>query len=195
MGMLPKTDYGFSSDNVLKDKFKGILPVNKAGAFMYYNKNEMVKEILRQIKYNGNIALAREIGKICGDHLKSSLINSVDLIIPIPLHKKKLLARGYNQTELIGNGISEAINLPQDTNILQRIKNTDSQTKFSRDKRYLNVNNSFIVNKPEKLMGKRILVIDDVITTGATIQSAGKVLTNHPIESLNILTFASAFEF
>jgi ComF family protein len=178
----------------VKDRFKGIIPLQKAGAFLYYNKNEMIKEMLHQMKYNQNGSLAFQMGKICGRHLKDAIVGAIDVIIPIPLHSTKLMQRGYNQTEIFGSGLSEEIQVPIETKNIIRVKNTSSQTMHSRENRFVNVQNIFELRHQHTLQDKRILLIDDVITTGATLESAGRVLLSANPKSLNILTLASAFE-
>lgn len=170
------------------------MPVHMAGSYLYYNKNEQVKELLNQIKYENNTQLAIDLGKLMGNEYLAILKNEIDLIIPIPLHTEKYQLRGYNQAELIANGLSEVTGIPVMNQILKRGKNTISQTKFSRENRFQNVNNAFVIQHPEKIAQKRILLLDDVITTGATLESAGLKLYENKIKSLSILTLATAFE-
>ena len=193
-GYLPKTPFSFSDNNIIKDKFKGIISVIMAGSYLYYNKNEQVKELLNQIKYENNTQLATDLGKLMGKEYLEILKNEIDVIIPIPLHTEKYQLRGYNQAELIANGLSEVTGIPVMNHVLKRGKNTISQTKISRENRFQNVNNAFVIQHPEKITQKRILLLDDVITTGATLESAGLKLVENKIKSLSILTLATAFE-
>lgn len=195
MGYLPKTHYQFSQDNPIKDKLKGLVTLERAGSFLYYNKNEIVKQLLWEIKYNQNDYLAIELGRLCVQGNEEIYKSHIDVIIPIPLHSSKFQLRGYNQAELIGRGISESLHIPLLTRTLMRQKNTLSQTKFSRGKRFHNVSQAFEIKDKESIRGKRVLLIDDVITTGATLESAGRLLLEHDILNLNIFTLASAFEF
>lgn len=193
-GRLPKTEYGFSEDNIVKDRFKGILPITRAGAFLYYNKNEMVKEILNQIKYKQNFSLSYQLGIICAQALSHQFMNHIDLIIPIPLHRTKQMLRGYNQTEYFGRGMSESLNIPLETSSIIRKVNTISQTALSRELRYRNVEDIFELKNETRLRDKNILLIDDVITTGATLESASQLILKSKPKTLNLFTLTSAFE-
>lgn len=193
-GILPKTEFGFSRNNVMKEKLKGLLPIEFAGAFLYYNKGEMVKEILNQIKYNQNTSLSYQLGIICASHLRNDIKNVIDLLIPIPLHPAKLMLRGYNQTEYFGQGLSDELNIPMDTTSFTRVINTPSQTQLTREKRYHNVENVFKFSSSERIRKQRVLLIDDVMTTGATLESAGRAILKAKPLSLNILTLATAFD-
>jgi ComF family protein len=193
-GDLPISHFEFSRENAVKDKFKGILNIDYAGAWLYYNRNELVKQFLWEIKYNQNTDLAVELGKLAVKNIADKIIENIDIIIPIPLHANKLQLRGYNQTEIIGNGMSEVLNISQITDVLQRRKNTISQTKFNREERFSNIDDAFIIKNENMIKDKRILLIDDVMTTGATIEGAGKMLQEAGVKSLSVFTLATAFD-
>lgn len=193
-GHLPKTHFQFTETNIIKEKLKGILKLAYSGAFLYYAENNMVRQILWEMKYNQNGYIAFELGKMAGEVNKSTIQQHIDIIIPIPLHPTKEKIRGYNQTELFGQGLSAATNIPIHTEVLKRRKNTISQTKFSRDDRFQNVAQAFEVQHKMTLQDKRVLLIDDVITTGATLSSAAILLCEQNIKSMNIFCLASAFE-
>jgi ComF family protein len=193
-GDLPVSHFKFSQDNALKDKFKGILALDYAGAWLYYNQNELVKQFLWEIKYNQNTHLAIELGKLAVKNIVQKVKDNIDILIPIPLHANKMQLRGYNQTEIIGNGMSEVLNIPQLSNVIMRGKNTASQTKFTREQRFSNIDDAFEMKNIEKVKDKRILLIDDVITTGATIEGAGKKLVEAGVKSLSVFSLTTAFE-
>lgn len=193
-GDLPISHFDYSADNALKDKFKGLLPINCAGAWLYYNQNELVQYFLKEIKYNQNTHLATELGRLSVNKSIDAIRNSIDIIIPIPLHKHKLQLRGYNQTEFLGQGMSEILNIPLNNQSLVRGKNTSSQTKYNREKRFENVDNAFDIKYADKITNKRVLLIDDVITTGATIEGAGRKLLEAGVQSLSVFSLATAFD-
>lgn len=193
-GNLPISHFEFSTDNAVKDKFKGILPLDYAGAWLYYNRNELVKQFLWEIKYNQNTHLASELGKLAVKNVGQKIKQNIDIIIPIPLHENKFQLRGYNQTEFIGNGVSELLQIPILSNVLIRSKNTASQTKYTRDQRFSNINKAFEIKNNERIKDQRILLIDDVITTGATIEGAGRMLVDAGLKSLSVFSLATAFD-
>ena len=153
----------------------------------------MIQNIMQQIKYQGKRNLAFEIGMLCGSLTDAEFTEAFDVIIPIPLHKKRITQRGYNQAELFARGIA-AGNSPRKvrTDLLQRIRNTTSQTKLDKSQRKKNLDDAFALsdNAPEHLANKSILLIDDVITTGATTAAATEVLLKSGCASVTVLSFA-----
>ncbi|WP_421945908.1 ComF family protein [Pedobacter sp.] len=128
-----------------------------------------------------------------GDRLNdNSIYKQADILIPVPLHKKKLRIRGYNQSSFIAEGISEIMNIPLDEEILIRNTSTESQTKKNRYNRYENMKDVFGIAKPEKIKGKHILLIDDVVTTGATLEACANVLLECGAEKVSIAALAFA---
>ena len=122
------------------------------------------------------------------------LTEKLDLIIGIPLHKDKQKLRGYNQADAFAKGLSEGLNVPFDTESMERQTFTISQTKTgSRYKRFKNIDGVFVVNKPENIKGKRVALVDDVLTTGSTLEIAGKALLENGCKELYIITIASAY--
>jgi ComF family protein len=192
-GNLPKTSFRFSEDNPVVDRFKGLLSIYKAGAWLYYNQNDMIRDMLYEIKYRQNRELAVHLGRLCAQDFKEDLVG-IDLIIPIPLHPSKESIRGFNQTKQIGIGLSEGTDIKMLSNNLNRIVFTDSQTKKTRDERFQNVSQVFELKDKSKIEGKNILLLDDVITTGATLESAANEVLKANPNTINILTLATAFE-
>lgn len=193
-GLLPRTYFNLSEDNIVLDKLKPIINLKAAGSFLYYNKNEMVQQILWEMKYNNNQELAREMGRLAYSNHENMFSNSIDCFIPIPLHASKLQLRGYNQTERFAEGLSEVSNLPMYKDVLTRNKKTISQTKLDRNERFQNLDAAFNVVNVEKIKGKHLVLLDDVVTTGATLISAGQSLLEAGCASLSIYTLATAFE-
>lgn len=193
-GLLPRTYFNFSETNIVLDKLKPLIKLKAAGAFLFYNHNQMVQQILWEMKYNNNQELAIEMGRLTFNGNENLFSSSADGLISIPLHKSKLRLRGYNQTECFAEGISELSNIPLLKNVLKRTKKTSSQTKLNRNERFQNLDEAFVVENLDKIQGKHILLLDDVVTTGATLISAGQALLNAGCASLSIYTLATAFE-
>lgn len=181
--------------NPLENKFWGKIEVKHVDAYLKFNKRGMVQNILHALKYKNNPELGRFLGRTYGlELLKNEKITAIDLIIPIPLHQKRQKQRGYNQSEMFAEGLSEAMNIPMGNNILKRGKNTTTQTKTGgRFLRYKNLEDAFLLSIDNKeIIGKNILLVDDVLTTGATLENAGKVLLDAGINGLFIATIAAA---
>jgi competence protein ComFC len=161
----------------LNKLFWGRIKLESTFSLFYFEKDKISQKILHQIKYKGKQDFAKKMGLLMAERLKSnpSLFETVDALIPIPLHNKKLYIRGYNQSELIANGLSEGLEIPSDTNFLSRIVHSESQTKQGRFKRWDNIVEAFHVN-PNPNSYKHIALIDDVVTTGSTLESCVKLI-------------------
>lgn len=189
---LPKTNYHLDEDNPLTKIFWGRVDVKNVAAYYYFKKGGRVQNLLHQLKYKGAKQVGERIGELYGfDLQKSNWIETVDYIIPVPLHSKKLKKRGYNQSEYFARGLSKSTNKSLETTILYRKKHSETQTKKSRFNRWENVSEIFDVKNTEKLEGKHILLVDDVITTGATLEASVKVLLKVNCR-VSIVTIASA---
>ena len=170
--VIPRTNFHTVKDNPVEQIFWGRCRIESAAAFSYFNKGSRIRKLVHSLKYKGVKEIGRELGKIYGLSLKSSgFLDGIDFIIPVPLHKSRERVRGFNQSETISIGISEAVDLPLITNAIERRLATSTQTKRSRIERWDNVEKIFALKKPELLAGKHILLVDDVITTGATMES------------------------
>lgn len=194
LGDLPKTKLHSLESNPVKTKFKGLIEVHRASSFLFFKKNNMVERILYQIKYNQNQELAIDMGRLFAGELKDSFFATCDGIIALPLHPTKQSLRGYNQAALISQGLSEILQIPIIENALIRTKNNISQTSLTREERAQNVHNIFKVKNKAPIENKNIILVDDVITTGATLEMAGQELLHSGVKSLNILTLACAFD-
>lgn len=163
-------------------------------SFLIYDKGLKTQQMLHQIKYKGNKWLATHLGELYGYDLKTSLPETPDFIIPVPLHKRKLRERGYNQSESWGLGLSNSLGVPLNVTNLIRTQYANSQTKKSRTDRIKNVESAFVTVDPATLSRKNILLVDDVITTGATLEACGNALWQSGIKSLSIATIAYAIK-
>ena len=170
--LIPRTNYHLEDDNPVARLFWGRCRVEKAAAFSFYNRDSRIRRLIHNLKYKGVQEIGVELGKIYGHVLMNSgFTRDIDLVIPVPLHHSKERIRGFNQSYLISRGISEVTGLPVDTGSLCRVSSTSTQTKKSRYDRWKNVEGTFVVEDNSFVRGKHILLVDDVITTGSTMES------------------------
>src|SRR6185312_5058207 len=152
-----------------------------ATSFAYFTSEGLLQHLLHGLKYTNKKQTGIYLGKqLAYDLQQTNWISEIDAIIPIPLHNKKEAIRGYNQSELIAEGIGNVLNIPVLNNALLRKRHTDSQTKKSREERLMNMKDAFEVTSSHLLKNKHILLVDDVLTTGATIESAALALLSMP---------------
>jgi len=190
---LPETHFHQQHDQVLRDVFAGRVPVREVASLLYYNKGSIVQHILHQLKYKGEKEIGRYLGSYYGRQLaKEPRFRSVDCILPIPLHSRKLRKRGYNQSEWIAMGLSEGMGIPYLTDVLVRTQFTETQTKKNRFNRWENVKEVFGVQHPEKIRYKHVLVCDDVLTTGATMEAAIQHLVGIEGVTVSVVALATA---
>ncbi|MCX6244523.1 MAG: ComF family protein [Bacteroidetes bacterium] len=188
---LPRTEFHLSLENPVGSLFWGRVTLSGAAAFLYFHKGGKVQRLIHQLKYKGRKDIGLCLGKNYGQFLKNSpFFNTVEIILPVPLHLKKLRQRGYNQSELFAAGLGEAMNIPVEAGLLYRKKATETQTRKSRFRRWQNVAEVFAVRSPETLEMKHVLVVDDVITTGATLESC--ILALSGIKGIRISVAAIA---
>jgi ComF family protein len=190
---LPKTNFHFSPDNPVTRLFRGRVEIYSGAAFLSFNKGNKVQALVHQLKYKGRKDIGVFLGNLYGQTLKYAPgFNDADVIVPVPLHKKKYMKRGYNQSEQFGIGLSKAMHIPVNRHLLLRLKATESQTRKSRFRRYQNVREIFQVSQPEMWAGKHILLVDDVITTGATLESCIETLQVIPQVRISVASIATA---
>ncbi len=190
---IPKTDLHLHADNYIEQRFWGKVRVEKATAFFFFEKGSKYQHLLHLLKYKGH----KEIGTILGRHAAADLLTAgtfqdIDMIIPVPLHPKKFQQRGYNQSEYIAQGLSMILGKPCDTAHLYRAKENPTQTKKSVYERYQNTLGIFAVRNPEELENKHILIVDDVLTTGSTLENCICELQKIPNVRTSIFTLAVA---
>lgn len=190
---IPKTNFHLLPNNPLEQRFWGKSPVTRATAFFFYEKGSSFQKILHQLKYKGNKEMGYELGKHAGiDLLDSPDFVSVDVIVPVPLHPKRYQQRGYNQSEWIAKGLAESMDKPIDTANLLRVKENTSQTQKSVYDRYKNTEGIFKLVDNTLFAGKHILLVDDVLTTGSTLEACIQELLKTDDVKISIFTLASA---
>ncbi|GAB3892661.1 ComF family protein [Spirosoma agri] len=180
-------------DVTLLNKFGGKVPIEFVASFMYFSKAGIVQKLIHQIKYKGQKEAAKEIAEWYGSQLKaeSDLIQDIDVLIGVPLHKSRQQQRGYNQADWIAEGLAEALGVPARTDLLIQKRFKESQTRKNRIERWQNVNTVFAVPNPEEIRGKTVVIVDDVLTTGATIEACAIELLQAGCKSVGVLTLAA----
>lgn len=187
---LPETNYHLNPINPLFQKFVYEPNVKFAASFLYYNRKGVAQKLIHSLKYKNTPQVGVALGKWYGHQLKSIDLKA-DLIIPVPIHRKKELSRGYNQSQKIAEGLSEKLNIPVDSNSVIRHVETKTQTKKGKVDRWVNVDSIYKVKRPDELFGKTAIVVDDVITTGATMGMLLDVLIKAGVTDIAIVAIAS----
>jgi ComF family protein len=191
---LPRTNSHIQKLDKISNRFWGKIPVTDTITFLKFSKKGKVQKLLHALKYRNKPEVGKYLGKIYGIDLKAGGFDKkIDLIIGVPLHPTKLKQRGYNQSDCIAEGLSEALDVPYETNAVIRLIHTASQTKKSRIERFQNVENIFEVIDFEMIKNKRIAIVDDVLTTGSTLESLGITLLNAEAKEISIVTIAAAY--
>lgn len=189
LSSLPKTEFQFYSNNPVEKIFWGRLPVTSATAFCYFTKESLMQHLMHQLKYRGNKEAGLYLGRLMGHALNASnRFRYADALVPLPLFPAKERKRGYNQAALLCEGIAEVMNKPVLKDVVIRTTHTESQTKKNRIERWLNMEGRFELKKPETVEGKQVVLVDDVITTGATLEACGAVLLQAPNLQLSVAT-------
>lgn len=190
---LPFTDYHLHQENRVAKQLWGRLPLNAAMAMLYFRKGAKVQSLIHNLKYNEKTEVGTKLGNLLGERLKiSENYQDVDLIIPVPLHHAKFKKRGYNQSSFIASGVAEIMNIPYHEDFLVRLMVTESQTKKSRYTRYENMQSVFGVPLPDQILNKHILLVDDVITTGATLEACANELLSKGASKVSLAALAFA---
>lgn len=188
---LPRTDFHLDRDNPVSRIFWGRVMIESAASLYYFNKGNRVQHLVHQLKYKGRKDIGICLGEKYGQILKKSpFFDSASLIVPVPLYKKKLMLRGYNQSEQFAAGLSRMMKIPYDGMALTRTRATETQTRKSRFLRWQNVDGLFAVTDPAKLSGNHILLVDDVITTGATIEACIQAMKEIPDTRISVASIA-----
>lgn len=187
------TDHFDQENNAVVQHFYGRIPLDHGAALVLFSEGGVVQKMIHRLKYNRDLSVGAFFGEYGGKLLQQpSKFNKIDLVLPVPLHISKLHQRGYNQSDVFGQALANTIKIPYDNRVLIKILNTSSQTRKSRQSRIDNVQNSIAITDKEKIRGKHILLVDDVITTGATLEVCGKILLDNGARSVSVLSIALA---
>lgn len=188
---LPLTDFHLWDDNPVARHFWGRADVTAATALLHFQKDGKVQQLLHQLKYKGRKDIGVLLGKMLGAQLlKHEKLSAISAILPVPLHPQKQLRRGFNQSAVIAGGIAEVLGVPVLENILLRHVPTASQTRKGRLQRWSNVDGKFGLQRTESIAGTHILIVDDVITTGATLEACIQLL--HQVQGVKVSVAAVA---
>lgn len=192
---LPYTDYHLlpPAQNPLARRFWGKLPVQHTLSYLRFLRHGRVQHLLHQLKYQGQSQIGNALGLLYGAELAGAgLATEFELVVPVPLHRRKQARRGYNQAEAFATGLAAALPCPSAAHALRRTEHTASQTRKGRAERWQNVATVFEVAEPPAVLGRHILLVDDVLTTGATLEACGAALLAAGARAVSIATIACA---
>lgn len=191
---LPKTNFHLLGQNPVRAKFKGRLSVPRACSFLYFTKDGHTQQLLHQFKYRGRKDVGEFLSQLFAEDLQAhQWFQQIDLIVPIPIHTKKQRLRGYNQAAVMALGLAKVSGLPLvDKTALVKINHTASQTRKSRLERLRNVQDVFQLRNRQEFQGKHLLLVDDVLTTGATLEACASELFKAKPASISLATLALA---
>ena len=190
---IPLTNHHLNPENEAFKKFYGRIPVEYASALLYFHKRGIVQELIHNLKYKGQEEIGAVLGAWYAEDLKNSeLIKSIDEIIPVPLHKRKLRERGYNQVTKFGHALSEGLNIEYNPNLLVRNIYSKTQSRKSFLNRSEGIDALFDVTFTEKDHNKHFLLIDDVLTTGSTLEACSHALLKIPGAKISVVCMALA---
>lgn len=188
---LPRTHYHTDPANALFTRLHGRIPLDFAVAFFLFRKRGKVQRLLHQLKYNNHPEIGETLGRVYGEDLRQHYLDSqIDVIIPVPLHQSRKRRRGYNQSTEFGKGLASSMDKPCSDDVLIRTRKTETQTRKTKLRRWQNVKEVFHVAKPEQVRDKRVLLVDDVITTGATIEACARMLLESGCKSVSVASIA-----
>jgi ComF family protein len=191
---LPETNFHNAMPNRFTDRFEGRVSVEAAASLFFFTRKSRTQHLIHQIKYHDKREAAIELGRVLGEKLvQSTVFQGIDCIIPVPMHPTKQRWRGYNQAEMFANGLADAMKIDVELNALRKVKMTVSQTKMSRSERLENTKEVFEIGNSTSLRGKRVLIVDDVMTSGATLESCANAIAQHvPDVKISFATIAFA---
>ena len=190
---LPKANFSDAKENELTNMFYGKLNLDFGISYLYFYKSGITQKLLHKFKYKNYPEIGEMIGNWIGHELlKSKIEHNVNIIIPVPLHHRKERKRGYNQSQYLAKGISDITKIPTNFKILKRIQYNESQTHKSKEQRWKSVEDAFQVINNTIVENKNVLLVDDVITTGATLEACGHQILKSGASGLSIATIALA---
>ena len=189
---LPRTGFHLRPENATEQLFWGKVAIEKASSFLHFKKGGITQQIVHHLKYKGEQKLGIIMGRLMANEMRGgSFFDGIDLIVPVPLHKNRLKSRGYNQAEQIAIGLSEITGIPVCSNDLYRSIENDSQTSRNVFRRWLNVRHIFLLKEASLFSEKHILIVDDVLTSGATLVSCIETVERNVFCRVSVLTLGS----
>jgi len=190
---LPQTGYHKEPENPVEKLFWGRVEVARAASLYFFHGKTRVQHLLHKLKYHGKKEIGHKLGRIYGETLKESdFASGIELIAPVPLHEKKKRKRGYNQSDFFAMGLSESLGIEWSPEILSRTIYTETQTGKTKFERWGNVGEVFELKDKGNVAGRHVLLVDDVITTGATLEACTHALLQSPGVKVSIATIAVA---
>jgi ComF family protein len=189
---MPETNFELHPDNPVEKKFWGRLPIQQATAQYYFTSESLMQHLMHQFKYKRNKDLGNQLGRMMGESIKRSGRFVVDALIPLPLFPAKEKKRGYNQAMVLCEGMAESLQVPVLKDVVIRSQHTDTQTKKGRIERWQNMEGKFVLAKPEAIKNSNLLLVDDVVTTGATLEACGSELLKAENVKLSIAALCYA---
>lgn len=189
---IPLTYYWRSAENPVKEHFAGLVPLVQGSSFIFYSGNSLWRDMVHRFKYGGEWAIAESMGRWYGAELRDSgLYDDIDIVVPIPLHPLKTLRRGYNQSRYLAEGIARELGAKVVADAVVRRRNNPSQARRRGSERWDNVEALFELRKADKLRGRHLLLVDDVLTSGATLTACAEaILRAQPDCRISIATLA-----
>ncbi len=192
---LPRTNYHFEPENALFKRLNGRIPLSFALAFFLFRKGGKVQHLLHTLKYSNHPEIGETLGEVYGEELQQANYGEkFNIIVPVPLHASRKRKRGYNQSEEFAKGLSKSLRIPFSGDALERTVRTETQTRKTKLKRWQNVSEVFQLKDQEQILNKHVLLVDDVITTGATIEACAQVLLESGCSTISIASIAYAEE-
>jgi ComF family protein len=192
MDAMPETNFELHPGNPVEKRFWGRLLLSQATAQYYFTRESLMQRLMHQFKYRGDKDLGLQLGRMMGDSLSRSCRFKVDALIPLPLFASKEKRRGFNQATILCEGMAESMKVPVLNNVVARTQYTDTQTKKGRIERWQNMEGKFVLADPGAINDKHVLLVDDVVTTGATLEACGAELLKATNVKLSIATLCYA---
>ena len=192
---MPHTDhFANPKQNALCERLYGRLPIEFAGALYYFSEGNIIQNMMHAFKYRGETYVGTKLGEILGKRILESKVELPDCIVPVPMDKAKMLARGFNQSAVIARALSTELGKEFSENYLIKIMATDSQTSKNKMERMDNLKNAFSLTEKgiKRINGKHILLVDDTVTTGATVEACGRIMLQHGANKISVACAALA---
>ncbi len=190
---LPYTDYHLQPDNLVARQFWGKVQLQAAYAMLHFSKGGQVQHLMHRFKYQNTPRIGNRLGALAAAQLlENNVLRTADVIIPVPLYKSRFKQRGYNQSACFAEGLAAVLTIPVEEHNLIRTRATETQTHKSRFSRFENMQEVFSIRRPDKLTGKHILLVDDIVTTGSTLEACALTLLKVPGVRVSIAAIAYA---